>query len=166
MQGMIEIVMPAWSIPQSVPPRLVSVRAVARITGSVNADSLLFITSEPSSSFHDVMKANSATVTIAGTTAGRSTRRRTCQRAAAVDDRGLLELARHRLEAVAHDVQAERQLDRRVQDREAEERVRQLAAATNIRNIGVSSAWYGMIRASSRKTKRTSLPGIGKRASA
>ena len=44
---MIEIVTPAWSIPQSVPPRLVSVRAAARITGSVNADSLLIITIAP-----------------------------------------------------------------------------------------------------------------------
>ena len=34
----------------------------------------------------------------------------------------------------------------------------------NIRNIGVSSAWYGTIRARSRKTKRSSLPGIGNRA--
>ena len=34
----------------------------------------------------------------------------------------------------------------------------------NIRNIGVSSAWYGMISASSRMTKISSLPGIGKRA--
>ena len=69
---MIEIVTPAWSIPQSVPPRLVSVRAAARITGSVNADSLLFMTSDPSSSFHEVMNANRATVTIAGTTIGRN----------------------------------------------------------------------------------------------
>ncbi len=43
----------------------------------MNADSLLFMTSEPSSSFHDVMNANRATVTMAGTTAGRNTRRRT-----------------------------------------------------------------------------------------
>ncbi len=36
----------------------------------------------------------------------------------------------------------------------------------NIRKIGVSSAWYGMMSASSRKTKMNSLPGTGKRASA
>ena len=41
-----------------------------------------------------------------------------------------------------------------------------LTAWANIRKIGVSSAWYGMISASSRKTKMSSLPGIGKRASA
>ena len=41
MHGMIEIVTPAWSMPQSVPPRLVCVRAAARITGSVNEDSRL-----------------------------------------------------------------------------------------------------------------------------
>ena len=37
---------------------------------------------------------------------------------------------------------------------------------TNIRNIGVSSAWYGMISASSRNTNSGSFIGIGKRASA
>ena len=36
----------------------------------------------------------------------------------------------------------------------------------NIRKSGVSSAWYGMMSASSRKTKMSSLPGTGKRASA
>ena len=36
MHGIIAIVIPAWSIPQSVPPRLVSARAEARISGSVN----------------------------------------------------------------------------------------------------------------------------------
>ena len=68
---------PAWSIPQSVPPRLVSVRAAARMTGNVNADALLIITIAPRNSFHEVMNANSATVTIAGTRVGRKTRTRT-----------------------------------------------------------------------------------------
>ena len=71
---MIEIVTPAWSIPQSVPPRLVSVRAAARMTGRVNADSLLIITIAPRNSFHDVMNANRATVTMAGIRDGRKTR--------------------------------------------------------------------------------------------
>ena len=35
----------------------------------------------------------------------------------------------------------------------------------NIRKIGVSRAWYGMIRASSRTTNSGSLNGTGKRAS-
>ena len=34
-----------------------------------------------------------------------------------------------------------------------------LTAAANIRKIGVSSAWYGMISASSRKTKMQLLAG-------
>ncbi len=50
----------------------------ARISGSVNFESLFIITSAPRYSFHDVMNANSATVMIAGTTAGRKIRRRIC----------------------------------------------------------------------------------------
>ena len=41
-----------------------------------------------------------------------------------------------------------------------------IGSEANIRKIGVSSAWYGMIRASSRKTKMRSLAGTGNRASA
>ena len=37
------------------------------------------ITSAPRSSFHEVMKANSETVMMAGTIAGRKTRTSTCQ---------------------------------------------------------------------------------------
>ena len=165
MHGIIAIVMPAWSIPQSVPPRLVSARAEARISGSVKIDARLSSTSAPRNSFHDVTNANSVTVTIAGTTAGMKIERRICHElppsvsAASSSSRG------HRLEAVAHDVQAERQLDRRVEDGQSDQGVGQLSWA-NIRKIGVSSAWYGMISASSRKTKMRSLAGIGNRASA
>src|SRR5689334_25432222 len=73
---MIEMVTPAWSMPQSVPPRLVSVRAVARITGRVNFSLELIITSAPRNSFQDVMNANRVTVTIAGTVGGMKIRRR------------------------------------------------------------------------------------------
>src|SRR6266545_7971802 len=76
---MIEMVMPACSIPQSVPPRLVSVRAAARISGRVKLDPLLIITRAPRNSFHDMMKANRATVTIAGIAEGMQILRRTCQ---------------------------------------------------------------------------------------
>ena len=93
---MIEIVTPAWSIPQSVPPRLVSVRAVARITGSVNADSLLIITIAPRNSFHDVMNANRATVTMRRHEGRQEDPDQDLERAAAVDDRRLLELPRDR----------------------------------------------------------------------
>jgi hypothetical protein len=76
---MIEMVMPAWSIPQSVPPRLVSVRAAARISGRVKLDPRLISTRAPRNSFHDMMKANRATVTIAGLADGMHTLSRTCQ---------------------------------------------------------------------------------------
>ena len=78
MHGIMAIVMPAWSIPQSVPPRLVSARAVARMSGRVNVEALLNRTSAARNSFHDVTKANSATVTIAGTTAGMKIDLRIC----------------------------------------------------------------------------------------
>ena len=76
---MIEIVMPACSMPQSVPPMLVWVRAMASASGSVKVVDLFIITSAPSSSFHDVTKANSETVMMAGTIAGKKTRTSTCQ---------------------------------------------------------------------------------------
>ena len=123
---MIEIVTPAWSIPQSVPPRLVSVRAAARMTGSVNADSLLFSTSEPRNSFQDVMNANRATVTIAGTTAGRRHATRTCQvpppsmTAASSSSRGTAS----KLLRMMYRLNGSWIVG--VQDREAEDRVRQL----------------------------------------
>ena len=79
MHGRIEIVMPACSMPQSVPPMLVCWRADARISGSVKLESLLRMTSAASNSFHDVMKANSETVMMAGTIAGRKMRTSTCQ---------------------------------------------------------------------------------------
>ena len=125
---MIEMVMPACSMPQSVPPMLVSCRAAARISGRVKVAPLFIITSAPRNSFHEVMKANSETVTIAGRIAGKQDARQHLPAVAAVDDRRLLELARHRLEAVAHDVDAERQLDGGVDDGEADQRVGQLAA--------------------------------------
>ena len=79
MQGMIEMVMPACSMPQSVPPRLVCCRAAARISGRVKLESLFMMTSAARSSFQEVMKAKSATVMIAGTIAGRNMRTSTCQ---------------------------------------------------------------------------------------
>jgi hypothetical protein len=76
---MIEIVMPACSMPQSVPPMLVSWRALARMSGSVKTFSLFIMTRAPRNSFHEVMKANSETVTIAGRSAGMRIRRSSCQ---------------------------------------------------------------------------------------
>ena len=94
MHGMIEIVTPAWSMPQSVPPRLVSVRAAARMTGSVNADSLLV----------DHERAEQLVPRRDEREQGDRHDRRhdgrqehpgeDLPRVAAVDDRGLLELAR------------------------------------------------------------------------
>ena len=89
----------------------------------MNFESLFIITSAPRYSFQDVMNAKSATVMIAGTTAGRKTRRRVCKGVGAVDHRRLFELAWHGLEAVAHDVEAERQLDGRVDDGQTDQRV-------------------------------------------
>ena len=123
--GMIEIVMPACSMPQSVPPRLVSVRDDARISGSVNFESLFIITSAPRYSFHDVMNANSATVMIAGHDGREEDPAQDLHRVGAVDHRRLLQFARHRLEAVAHDVEAERQLDGGVDDGQPDQRVGQ-----------------------------------------
>ena len=71
--------MPACSMPQSVPPMLVCWRAAARISGRVKVRSLFMMTSAARNSFHEVMKANSETVMIAGTIAGRKTRTSTCQ---------------------------------------------------------------------------------------
>jgi hypothetical protein len=65
-------------MPQSVPPRLVSVREVARIRGRVNIELRLIMTSAPRNSFQDMMKLNSATVTMAGTVEGIYTQRSAC----------------------------------------------------------------------------------------
>ncbi len=62
---------------------------------------------------------------IAGTTAGRKIRRRICSEPAPSIIAASSSSLRHRLEAVAHDVQAERQLDRGVHDRQADQRVGQ-----------------------------------------
>ena len=45
--GTIEMVTPACSIPQSVPPSEVSVREADRISGRVNLESVFIITSAP-----------------------------------------------------------------------------------------------------------------------
>ena len=79
MQGMIEIVTPACSIPQSVPPRLDTERDAASTGGRVKLSLRFIITSAPRNSFQLVMKAKSATVIIDGTTAGRKTLHRSCQ---------------------------------------------------------------------------------------
>ena len=140
-------------------------RAAARISGSVNVDSLLIITSAPRNSFHDVMNANSATVTIAGTTAGRKTRRRTwnalppSMTAASSSSRGTASKLLRMMYRLNGSWIAVCRMAR-------PRSVLVSFSWANIRNIGVSSAWYGMISASSRKTKSSSLPGIGKRASA
>ena len=68
---MIEMVTPACSMPQSVPPMLVSWRAAASTSGSVKVEPRFMMTSAARNSFHDVMKAKSETVTIAGRIAGR-----------------------------------------------------------------------------------------------
>ena len=47
-----------------------------RISGRVNLESVFIITRAPRNSFHDVMKANRATVMMAGTAAGMKMRRR------------------------------------------------------------------------------------------
>ena len=162
---MIEIVTPAWSIPQSVPPRLVSVRAAARITGSVNADSRLIITIAPRNSFQDVMNANSATVTSAGMSDGRNTRNRIwngpppSMTAASSSSRGIAS----KLLRITYRENGSWIVTWTIASPSIVLTSLRLA---NIRNIGVSSAWYGTIRASSRKTNRISLPGIGNRASA
>ena len=60
---MIEMVIPACSMPQSVPPMLVSCRAFARMSGRVKVVPRFIMTNAPRNSFHEVMKANNATVT-------------------------------------------------------------------------------------------------------
>ena len=72
---------------------LVSWRAAASTSGSVNVAPRFMMTSAARNSFHDVMKANSATVTIAGLIAGPDE----CLPAvASVDDRCLFQLFWHR----------------------------------------------------------------------
>ena len=53
-------------------------RADARISGSVNFESVFIMTRAARNSFHDVMNAKSATVMIAGTAAGMKIRARIC----------------------------------------------------------------------------------------
>ncbi len=122
---MIEMVIPACSIPQSVPPMLVSWRALARTSGSVKVDAAV----------HDDQRAEEFVPRgDEGEQRDRDDRRpdrrhvdahQHLPAGAAVDHRRFLEFARHRLEAVAHDVDAERDLDRGVDDREADQRVGQ-----------------------------------------
>src|SRR5574339_585357 len=66
MQGMTETVMPAWSMPQSVPPRLVCWREAERMRGRVKLESVFMMTRAARNSFQEVMKAKSATVMVAG----------------------------------------------------------------------------------------------------
>ena len=123
---MIEMVTPACSMPQSVPPMLVSCRALARISGSVKVDAPV----------HHHQRAEELVPRgDEGEQRDGDDRRHDRRQVdadehlparAAVDDRRLLELARHRLEAVAHDVDAERELDRGVDDGQADQRVGQL----------------------------------------
>ena len=162
---MIEIVTPAWSMPQSMPPKVVWSRAATSISGSVKAVSLLIITSAPRNSFQDVTNANSATVTIAGTTAGRKIRTSTCK-----------ELAPSVTAASSSSWGTASKLLRMMYRLNGSwmtvctmARPRSVLVSrscANIRKIGVSSAWYGMISARSRKTNSSSLPGMGNRASA
>ena len=80
------------------------------------------ITSAPRNSFHEVTNANSDDGHDRRPDRRHEDATEHLPAGAAVDDRGLLQLARHRLEAVAHDVDAERELDRRVNDGEADRR--------------------------------------------
>src|SRR5688572_12730499 len=142
--GMIEIVMPACNMPQSVPPRLVSVRDDARINGSVNLESLFIITSAPRYSFQDVMKANRATVMIAGSTAGNRMRRRICTElapsiiAASSNSRGTASKLLRMMYRLNGNWMAVWMMARPMS-----ELVNPKSA--NVRKIGVSNAWYGMI---------------------
>ena len=100
MQGMIEMVMPACSMPQSVPPMLVCWRAAARMSGRVKVVVLV----------HDDERAEELVPRgDEGEERDGDDRRQDRRQedaaqhlpaVAAVDDRGLLELARHRLEAL------------------------------------------------------------------
>ncbi len=105
---------------------MVCCRAAVKISGKVNEVSLFISTRAPRNSFHDVMKANSDTVMMAGTMAGRNTRRRIWKLLQPSMIARLFKFLRHGLEGVAHDVEAEWQLDAGVQDGEAEQRIVQL----------------------------------------
>ena len=126
MHGIMAIVMPAWSMPQSVPPRLVSARAVARISGRVNVEALLNRTSAAEELVPRRDEGEQRDRDDRRHDGRDEDRAQDLPRVAAVGERGLLELAWDRLEAVAHDVQAERQLDRGMDDGQPDQRVGQL----------------------------------------
>ncbi len=77
---------------------------------------------------------------------------------AAVDDRGLFQLARHRLEAVPHDVDAEGDLDSGVNDGEAEDGVGQPQRREHEEQRRDQRLVAGeMIRAKARRRRQSSL---------
>ncbi len=86
-----------------------------------DCNSLLIMTKAPRNSFHEVTKANSATVTTAGTTAGRKIQVRTWSELAPSVTAASSSSWGTAAKAVAHDVQAERQLDDGVHDGQADE---------------------------------------------
>ena len=109
----------ACSAPQSTAPSRRCARSPVQI-GMVNCVSLFMKISAARNSFHEVMKAKRTTVTMPAFTTGRNTRQQHLEAVAAVDHRRFLELVRHSLEGVAHQVDAEGQLQERVDDGEAE----------------------------------------------
>ena len=94
-------------------------------TGSVNLSPSLSRISGAKKSFQDARNANSPTVISAGRTPWMQDPRERGERAAAVDERGLLELARQRLERVAHHEHRERELEHDQHEAQADQRVLQ-----------------------------------------
>ena len=100
-------------------------RMLTTATGSVNFAPSLSRISGAKKSFHDARNANSPTVMSAGRTPWSRIRAQRGEGAAAVDQRRLLELARQRLERVAHHEHRERQLEHDQHEAQAEQRVLQ-----------------------------------------
>ena len=98
-------------------------RTLTSRIGTVNEVSRFMKMSAARNSFHELMNANSATVTIAGHGERQEDAGEALPGRAAVNHRRLLDFARDGFETVAHQEDRERQLQDRMHDREAEVRV-------------------------------------------
>ena len=104
MQGMIEMMTPACSMPQSVAPMLVLARTLTSMIGTVKRRLLVHEDQRREELVPRGDEGEQRDGDDRRHDRGRKMRRSTCKRVAAVDHRRLLELARDRLEAVAHQV--------------------------------------------------------------
>ena len=135
------MVTPAWSIPQSVLPRLVTAPGEGEDQGE----------GEPAVVAHHHQgtqelvprgdEGEEGDGDDRGDHRGQEDPAQDLPGVGAVDQRRLFQLAWHRFEGIAHDVEAERELDQGVDDGQPEAGCWSCPNVENIRKIGVSSAW-------------------------